>query len=98
MTVEKFPGPTRFRREVRADEIYAQPEPSDFMVWQVCPWLRVGTDDPRCEHCPKWEPDDGRGYGPSKRGCYVLASEVCRVVMVVQTREASPEKGPSTNG
>lgn len=78
--------PVRFRHypTMTAREMWASPEPSDQMIWEICVYTRKG-DLESCHHCPASEPSD---YGPVVRGCRALASEACRVVMACQRREA----------
>lgn len=86
MTVIEFPKPPR-KRLVRAVEMYAQREPPDEMVWELCPYLRRDAD--ACEGCAETfiDPD----YGECSPGCYVFAKEACRVIFAMQARENSAE-------
>ena len=88
MSVEKFPQRFRHPAIVKAAEMYAQPQPSDEMVWAICPHLRSSSDDNRCSHCPKYEDDPA--YGKTQRMCYGLAREVCMIVFAMQAREKQP--------
>lgn len=74
----------RYRRptEITPAEIHASPEPSELMVWEVCPYLRNLEG---CQQCPSSKVEEG--FGEVRRGCYGLAVEVCRIVMAVQRRE-----------
>lgn len=78
------PIPTEYRRprEIGGREIWESPEPSDLMVWEVCPSIRPQLS---CQGCAAWEAH--AEYGRVKRGCRATAEEVCRVVMAVQRRE-----------
>lgn len=85
MSVVNFPK-RPFRQElVKPDEMYAQREPSDAMVWEVCPYLRQHAKDMRCHGCPREEVDPD--HGPVTRGCYLMAREACRVLFAMQARE-----------
>jgi len=81
--------------KVNAREIYSQPEPTDDMVHGVCVYLR---NLERCKGCSATE--DFPPYGEGQRGCYALAAEACRVVMVTMPQamaekvlEGKQEKG-----
>lgn len=82
----KFPVEKVFPPEVRGHEIWAQAEPPQEMVWAICPWMRMRSDDSRCRRCPRYETDPE--YGEMQRGCYGIAAEVCRVVFAMQNRKA----------
>lgn len=71
-------------KQVTADEIWASPEPSELMIHAICPYLR---NLERCQGCVSGGEDLGH-YGKGTAGCYVMAGEVCRIVMAVQRREA----------
>lgn len=89
MTVIKLPVKYKRPRAISAKEMYASPEPSDLMVWEICPYLRSslgGEYDFTCQGCPKWECDEH--FGLISRGCRVMAEEACKVMMAVQRREA----------
>jgi len=80
--IVKHPARYRYRQSVRAKEMWAQAEPSEEMVWEVC----VYTNGLKpCHHCPRWE--DDRHHGRVQRGCYSIAAEACRVVFAMQKRE-----------
>ena len=81
------PLPVRYRRprSLTGKEIWDAPAPPAEMVWEVCPYLRLHEDDPRCRQCPQWEDDPG--YGKVQRGCYGLAEEACRVVFAMRKAE-----------
>lgn len=64
------------RLNIGPKEIWAQDEPPPALVWAVCPWVE-GRNFKKCNYCPVWEDSD---CGKVQRGCYGLASEVCRVV------------------
>lgn len=66
-------------------EIWAQPEPSDAMVWAICPYITRRNLE-LCNRCPKWE-WDARGESDVQRGCYGMAAEACRIVFAMQRRE-----------
>ena len=91
-----FPGAYHRKRQIDGRHIWKTPEPSDFMVWEVCPHLRAAErhDDYRCHQCPIWEHDPSvvayteDGDDRVKRGCRMKAEEVCRVFMAVQAQEA----------
>lgn len=71
---------------VSGREVSSQRDPSDEMVWAICPWLRTHQDGGECKRCPRWE-ERGRDDGPYQRGCYALAKEACKVVFAMQRRE-----------
>lgn len=73
----------RHHREIRGKEIWAQQEPTQEMIWDVCPYIRTKLD--RCRHCPPWRED--KHYGKVKDGCFMMAAEVCRIVFARQKRE-----------
>lgn len=83
MSVTVFPKRRVYPQTVKAREMYDQGEPSDEMVWAVCPRIE-GRSFQRCMHCPKWEDSE---YGKVQRGCYGLARETCQVVFAMQNRE-----------
>lgn len=83
--VHQFPKGKAFSHTVTAQEMYAQPEPSDEMIWEVCPYTRHGQQMKRCLHCPKTYDDPD--HGPMTDGCRVFAAEACRVMLAVQARE-----------
>lgn len=87
MTVTKFPVERVFANTVKGHEVWAQKEPSQEMVWAICPYTRTTQGDTRCLHCPKWEDDPD--YGKMSRGCYVIAAEACRIVFAMQKRESN---------
>ena len=72
---------------VEPKDIHAQGRQPMELVWEVCPYLKVGKvcpylkvgkyDQP-CQKCPEWE--DEPTYGKVQRGCYALAEEVCQLV------------------
>jgi len=82
--------PFRRRREILAREKWDSPEPSDLMVWEVCPYLRMDMENWQCMGCPAWE-DDER-HGKVQKMCRGLAEEACRAFMAVQRREANSEQ------
>lgn len=82
MTVVDIRDRYRRPRQIKGKEIWESPEPSDLMVWEVCPYLR---NNEGCSECPSWEHDEH--HGKVRRGCYMLAAEACRVVMAVQRLE-----------
>lgn len=85
MSVTKFPKRKVHQREIRGKEIYAQEEPPQEMVWDVCPYLNMHRQEEwRCMHCPQWEEDPD--HGKVQRGCYGLAAEVCRIIFARQKR------------
>jgi hypothetical protein len=84
MTVEKFPGRFNRHRQISGKEMWSSHKPSDFMVWEVCPYIRSTLE--RCNECPEWEYDEEVG-SKVQRSCYGLAAEACRIVMAVQTKE-----------
>lgn len=81
MSVTKFPGKFQRAVQLRGDEIWAAPKPTDFMVWEVCPYLR--NLEP-CQGCAEWEEDER--FGTVKVGCRALAEEACRVVLASSSR------------
>lgn len=87
MNIERLPVKYRRPRQINGRNVWDAPEPSDLMVWEICPYIEGhnGLID-GCQQCPPWE-DDPK-YGKIKRGCRGLAEEACRVVMAVQRREA----------
>lgn len=69
---------TSRRRDVpTAQEIWAQPEPSNDQTWAICPYL-WGRNLKECSRCPEWEEDER--HGKVKRGCRMMAEEACRVM------------------
>lgn len=78
-------------------DVWAQKEPPDEMVWEVCPYLR---DLEPCRGCPRWE-DRGDGR-PVMRACFALASEVCRIVFALdqphRENDERPEEQPREAG
>lgn len=82
--IVQFPGEKVYPNLVKGEEIHRQPEPTEEMVWAVCPWLRAHQDDSRCRHCPAWfeEPN----YGTMRYGCYGMAAETCKVIFAMQAR------------
>lgn len=87
-TVVQFPGSFKRRRTMTAAEIWAQPEPSDEMVWEMCVYTRKGDRSGECRGCPSVERDEV--YGDFSRGCRGMAAEACRVVMAMQVRANPP--------
>lgn len=73
-------------RAPRAEEIWAQDDPPDEMVWAVCPYLRGHLDDSKCKQCHKME--NHPRHGECQRGCYGMAAEACRIVFAMQGRVA----------
>lgn len=84
--VIKFPVERVYPNVIGGNEIWAQADPPDMMVWAVCPWVRSREEDSRCLRCPSWESDPI--YGAMRRGCYGMAAEVCRIVFAMQARAA----------
>lgn len=87
MSVISFPGEKRHPRDdmISAREMYAiEEEPSQEVVWSVCPWLRHGSDDNRCLHCPRTTTDPD--YGEVMRGCYHIAIEAWRVIIAAERK------------
>ena len=84
--------PVEYRRpsSLLPAQINAAPEPSDLMVWEVCPYTR-GNAEMTCSQCPATIEDEN--YGPVVLGCRSRAEEACRVVMAVQALEASERDG-----
>lgn len=74
-----------FPKIVSAEEMHAQPDPTDEMVWAVCPHLRAHLEESRCHRCPRWEEDET--YGKLQRGCFGLANEACKIVFAMQERD-----------
>lgn len=66
-------------------EYYDAAEADDGLVWKICVYNHSGTR--QCKLCPAWE-DFGHGYGPSKRGCRMLAEETIAMVLAWQERGA----------
>lgn len=96
--VKVLPRRYQYWRTVRGKEIWAQPEPSDEFVWEICAhsWGRKKADIGKCMHCPAWETHAEAGIpelllpGEDDRvkdGCRAFAEEVCRVAMAVLARE-----------
>lgn len=85
MSVERLQVKYRRPRQITGREMWASPEPSDLMVWEVCPYIEGhnGLED-GCEECPEWEDLDGEQV---KRVCRAMAEEACRVMMAVQRTE-----------
>lgn len=79
--VTRLPVAYRRRRTVSGKEVWGTDEPSDAMVWEVCPYLR--NLEP-CQQCPRWKDS---AYGLEQCGCFGLAAEACRIVMAIQKRE-----------
>lgn len=86
--VVKLPVEKQYPRTVRGKEIWAQPEPPDEMVWEICPYVRSRLE--RCRHCPKSRIDPD--YGAVTDGCYVMAQEACRGVFAIQARQKRRKK------
>jgi len=79
MAIEEFPKRFRHPPVVTTREMYAEPEPSDAMVWALCPYLgHKGVNLDFCDHCPAWSVMEH--YGPVKRGCRLSAEEACKMV------------------
>lgn len=95
MTVTKFPVEKVYPDAVGGREVWAQTEPSQEMVWAICPYTRSNQHaikgDNRCLHCPRYEEDPD--YGLMSRGCYVMAAEACRIVFAMQAREKTNGHG-----
>jgi hypothetical protein len=83
--VTRLPVRYRRKRKLTPTEIWDSPDPSDFMVWKVCRYLRLDKEDNRCAGCPRFRNDDH--FGKVKDGCRTFAEETCRVVTAVQRRE-----------
>lgn len=87
--VIKIPVKKRYPRTVRGKEIWNQAEPSESMVWEICPYIRSNLEN--CNHCPRWEFDEVAARytkdGIVQRGCYGLADEACRIVFAMQKRQ-----------
>jgi len=83
MTVEKLPTAGLPFRLITPAEHYAQPKPTDLMVWALCPYLR-GLE--RCKGCPDWEASDDPKAEKMKRGCRGLAEEACRIVLAAKAK------------
>ena len=64
-------------------EMHDQPEPTDLMVWALCPYMD-SRNLQRCMGCPKWE--DWGSRGKATRGCRALAEEACKIVLAAQAR------------
>lgn len=87
MSIVKFPGEKRYPKDdmISAKEMYAiREDPSQEIVWSVCPWLRSHADDLRCFHCPRTtnHPD----YGEMMPGCYLMAIEAWRVIKAAEQK------------
>lgn len=78
-------------RIVTGKEIWAAPEPTDAMVWAICPYLLKNYPLAKCTNCPKWETI--KGYGKCKRGCRMHAEEACRVVQAAKAKGRANQKG-----
>ncbi len=81
MTVENIPVRYRRPRTLTGKEIWAVPEPSPEMVWEICPYLRTAAEHEGCQQCPQFEQNET--YGRVQRGCYGMAEEACRVVLAM---------------
>lgn len=87
--VIKFPGEIRRQTVLTGREIWDAGEPTDFMVWEICPYLR--THDP-CHGCARevecdYALNEDGAPAMVKYGCRALAEEACRVVFAAQKRE-----------
>lgn len=89
MSVERIPVSYRRPPQITPREIWDSPEPSDFMVWEVCPYAKghMKFIDEGCQQCPSFEEDER--HGSVKRGCRAWAEETCRLMMAIQRREAA---------
>lgn len=97
MGVVALPVKYRRPRVIKGREIWASPEPSDLMVWEVCPYIaRHNGLEEGCQGCPEWEEAgepclvegcEDPDHGKIKRGCRAMAEEACRVMMAVQRIE-----------
>jgi len=84
--VFKFPGKKRHLRVIKSAEMYSMPQPSDLMIWEVCPYIKSGGDNADgCYECPAYEPDSEGGF--FTRSCRALAMEACRIMMAIRKRE-----------
>jgi hypothetical protein len=80
---------------VSGREHWEAPEPSDEMVWAVCPWTRNFKD---CQRCPEWRVDeDGDRV---QDGCRAIAAGACRVVFAAAKKwpPGPPRKVPNEAG
>ena len=69
-----------------AGDVTAPERIPDETVWAVCPYMD-GHGLADCERCPEWEEEPG--HGRVKRGCRMMAEEVCRIAC------AAPQNGGS---
>ena len=86
MTVEKISVRYRRPQTLTGKEMWDAPEPPPEMVWEICPYLRMGAgaEQEGCQQCPAW--DEDKDYGKVQRGCYGFAAEACRVVVAMQKK------------
>lgn len=89
MTVTKIPTKYRRPRVITGKEIWASPEPSDLMTWEICTYVKgMKNFEEGCQQCPRWcKDDDFTRRGKYKKSCRMWAEEACRVVMAVQRKE-----------
>jgi len=71
-------------RIVEPKEVYAQPEPSDQLVWAICDHTFHAKRE-RCERCAATFEDPH--YGEMVSGCRAQGEEIARVAMAVLRRE-----------
>lgn len=75
MGVIHLPIRRRRRSELTAKEKWSAGEPTDLMVWEICPYLRKKDGNGHvCFACPQWE-SEKRFDVPVKRGCRAVAEE-----------------------
>lgn len=100
MSVERLPVRFKRRKLISPREMWDAPEPSDLMVWEICPYVQ-GPDgyELGCQGCPAWEqtgkpcPVEGCSdptHGAIKRMCRGLAEEVCKIILAAQWKESAP--------
>lgn len=90
--VTKLPVEYRRPNVVTTTQIFAAPEPSDLMVWEICPYTR-GNAEMTCSQCPATV--EHENYGAVVLGCRARAEEACRVVMAVQAMEEATKRDGS---
>ena len=63
------------RAFVSRDEMYAEPEVSDEVVWTVCDYLRDLERGEHCKRCPRHEL---MSHGVAQRLCFGIANECAK--------------------
>jgi hypothetical protein len=76
--VVDFPVEKMYPRNPKIKDLYWKvPEPSDEMVWALCPYFK----EERCLHCVKQNHDTEYGGGESARQCYWKAHCAARTAI-----------------